>query len=99
MDNRKRRAGRWLAAGVILAAGIAGGVTALTGHFPGSAPDYRDPVRLARAVQAAHGGTGSYAACTRLAGDSFTCAVALPGGAEGIYQVTVSPDGRSWQAR
>lgn len=97
-EPHRRHFGRWLLAGLALGAAAAIAAAAVP-RLTAGPPDYRDPLRLASAVKAAHGGMGSNAACARLAGSDFMCTVALPNGTEGVYQVSVSADGRSWKAR
>lgn len=64
--------------------------------------DYHDTAQLAQAVknaeQAKTGNVAGFASCTKYLGGKYFCAVAFPGGTEGNYVVTVSPDGRSWSA-
>jgi hypothetical protein len=89
--RKKHRLLRWLAIGVILGGAAAFALSALPG---GAAQDYRDPLTLAHAIRDAKGGQA--ADCVLKSGDTFACAVGRADGSQGMYEVTVSPDGRSW---
>lgn len=103
-DTRRslKRRGRWrIGLVIIIAAGIAGGATALAGmRMPWSPqPDYRDTAQLAQAVKASEQAKGVNAVsadCARLPAGDYACAVGAAGGSIGSYHVRVAPDGRSW---
>lgn len=81
--------------GVIAAIAVAAIARGIWGAIPHGHPDYRDPVRLAKALKSTEHTTA--ASCGKIAPGKYVCYAANADGSSASYQVTVSPDGSTWK--